>query len=487
MAMAEDDGNGGVVIVRSYLEGGLFNIIPDGYYFEHYDANMKLIKDYKYEFKNGSIIGICIKGDNVNMIAVEYDKKDKAYIYSAIPGNIKNLSFTTPKELFRIEGEDMQLYVSPYIGNSWDPERDRYDKGAQIIFNNDKTAFAISIDINDRDERKEMRKIYVYDANLDLKIEHTFRRDIKDRKFIFENIDISPDGSVAYLLGKAYTKEARKKNDGGKYQYELTRITANGSNTKVFDTEEHYAKSLQIVFRKNTIACLGFYSDRKDNRFKGVCYFDMDPVTLETKIARYNPFTDQFMTDKYGTKKGGELKDILFKNVSLTDDNSIILNAEEYYLSNAKGWGPQGIDNMYTSYSYTYNYDDIVCAKIADNGDLVWARNINKRQSTMTNDQYVSYSSMVKGDDTYFFINAGDKLKKLSKDRIQFSQKAAKKSNLNIIHINKDGDIDFKELLDDKNNEVPFMVANGATTKTGNSIYFLGQLKKKKQLLKLTL
>ena len=132
-----------------------------------------------------------------------------------------------------------------------------------------------------------------------------------------------------------------------------------------------------------------------------------------------------------------------------------------------------------------YHYDDIVSAKINSAGDIVWARNINKRQATSGDESYISYTSTVKGDDTFFFINTGEKVKKLSKDRIQFGQTSTKKSNFNVIKITPNGDFDYQELLDDKDNEVPFMVSNGAIS--GNSVYFVGRKGKKKQILKVTL
>ena len=38
-----EDGNGGVLVIRSY-QGGLFSR-GVGYYFEHYDAKLKLLKE----------------------------------------------------------------------------------------------------------------------------------------------------------------------------------------------------------------------------------------------------------------------------------------------------------------------------------------------------------------------------------------------------------------------------------------------------------
>ena len=132
-----------------------------------------------------------------------------------------------------------------------------------------------------------------------------------------------------------------------------------------------------------------------------------------------------------------------------------------------------------------YHYDDIVSARINPSGEIIWARNINKRQSTSGDDSYISYTSTAVNNDAYFFINTGEKVKKLRNDRIQFGQTSTKKSNLNIIRVNQNGDFDYQEILDDKDNEVPFMVSNGVLS--GDSAFFIGRKGKKKQLLKVTL
>ncbi|HLA54700.1 MAG TPA: hypothetical protein VK623_01250 [Flavobacterium sp.] len=466
----DEDGNGGTVIVRSY-SGGAFSS-AHGYYFEHYDADMKLIKDFEYELKRGYVMGVFVHGGQVNIVDFLYDKEQKAYICEVSSSSINDFQFAT-KELFRLSREEVK---GSFFGGGYDS-----DSYASMLINQDKTAFAISVDITDK--TSETHKLYSFDADLKLKIEHTFKRDIKDKKFKYESIDVSKDGNTIYLLGKVYTQEKKKKKEGGKYQYELSRITSNDSKTQVFDTDDHFAASLKPVFKKDKVACVGFYSDRKDWRYKGLCYFDLDPVTLEIKTQKFNPFTEQFIIDKYGKDKDKELKNISFRDFFLTKNNDIVFNAEEYYetttyVSTGNGGG---------YYRTIYHYDDIVSAKISDSGDLTWARNINKRQATDGDESYISYTSMVKGTDTYFFINTGEKVKKLKNDRIQFGQTSTKRSNLNIIRINENGDFDYQEILDDKDNEVPFMVAFGAISKNGESVYFIGRKGKKKQLLKVTI
>jgi hypothetical protein len=471
--LVEDDGNGGVLIVRSYAGGAFSSGL--GYYFEHYDSNLKLIKEYEYEAKQKkedkkiyrSILGVILNGNQINMIEYVYDKKDKSSICNAITSNINDFNFTS-KELFRLDSKDTEG------GNSG---RDS-DFGAQMIVNEDQTAFAITVDI--KDKNSETHKLYLFDKALNQKIDHTFKRDIKDRKFIFENIDVSKDGNTLYLLGKARTEEAKKKKDGGRYQYELTRITKDSEKTQVFDTDEHYAASLKTIVFQDRLTCIGFYSDRNDIRYKGISYFELDPVTLDIRKSKFNPFTEQFMIDKYGKDKDKELKNLSFRKIIVLANGDIIFNAEEFYIVTTYVNTPNG---SYTS--TTYHYDDIVTARVNTTGEIVWARNINKRQATGGDSSYISYTSTAKDNDAYFFINTGEKVKKLKNDRIQFGQTSTKHSNLNVIRVNQNGDFDYRELLDDDENEVPFMVSDGAIS--GNSVFFMGRKGKKKQLVKITL
>lgn len=482
--LVEDDGSGGVLIVRSYA-GGVFSS-GLGYYFEHYDKNLKLMKEYEYESKQkkgdkktyGSILGVILNGQEINMIEYVYDKTEKAFICNAMTSNINDFNFTS-KELFRINSDQIQKGGVSFFGIGAGIANYDNDSGAKMIINEDKSAFAITIDI--KDKTSETHKLYLYDKALTQKIYHTFKRDIKDRKFTYENIDVSKDGSTLYLLGKTRTDEAKKKKDGGRYQYELTCITNKDSKTQIFDTDDHFAASLKTIIFQDRLTCIGFYSDRNDNRFKGICYFELDPTSLAIKKSKFNPFTEQFMVDKYGKDKDKELKNVSFKKLLITAQNDIILNAEEFYITTVTTYSPQGGSRTY----YVYHYDDIISAKINTSGDITWARNINKRQDSSAPNPYFSYTSTAKGSDAYFVINTGEKVRKIRRDRIEFKEASPKRSNLNIIRVNENGDFDYREVLDDKDNEVPFMVAYGELC--GDSVFFLGQKGKKKQILKLTL
>ncbi|RXR21068.1 hypothetical protein EQG63_03775 [Flavobacterium amnicola] len=474
IVLAENDGHDGVIIVRSYAGGSFSNGF--GYYFEHYDANLKLIKEYEYELKyskavkQSSVLGLILDGQNIHIVDFIYEKDQKAYICSAMTSNINDFNFKQ-KELFRINSEQIKQF-SFFSTSGFDS-----DSGAAMIINEDKSAFAITVDIKNKET--ETHKLFLFNKSLEKKIDHTFKRELKDKKFKYENIEISKDGTL-FLLGKAYTDDKKKKKEGGKYQFELARITSDSEKIQTFDTNEHFVASLKVIVNEGNLSCLGFYSDKNDNRFKGISYFQLDPNNLEILKSKFNPFTEQFMIDKYGKSKDKELKNLSFRKIITTKNNEILFNAEEFYIVSTY------VATQYGGYwRYTYHYDDIVSALLNSSGEIVWARNINKRQSTGGDDSYISYTSTEKDSNAYFFINTGEKVRKLSNDRIQFGQTSTNKSNLNIIRINQDGNFDYQEVLDDKENEVPFMVSNGVIS--GNSTYFLGRKGKKKQILKITL
>lgn len=472
--LVQNDGLGGILIVRSYQGGPMSSKF--GYYFEHYDSNMKLIKEYE-DGAIGSALGIILDGEIVRMIDYKYNKSEKIFICIALSANINDFKFSS-QEIFRIDSKEIEKIPGFFMLGNESRNYD-FDFGPNMIINEDRSAFAITVDIKDR--TAETHKVYLFDKSLNKKIEHTFKREIKDKKFIYENMDVSKDGNALYLLGKVFTDESKKKKEGGKYQFELTRITNDSEKTQVFDTEEHFSNSLKTIVFEDRLTCVGFYSDKKDSRFKGISYFELDPTTLSIKKSKFNPFTEQFMIDKYGKDKDKELKNLSFKNLMVTASNEIVFNAEEFYTTTQTNSSPGGSINTTT----IFHYDDIVTAKLNASGDILWARNINKRQKTGGEGDYISYTSTIKGDDTFFFINTGEKVKKLSNDRIQFGQAKVNKSNLNIIKVTNNGDFDFKEVLNHDDNDIPFMVSDGAIT--GENVVFIGRKGRKKQLLKITL
>lgn len=515
IALAEDDGQGGLLVVRSYEGGGLsFN---RGYYIEKYDANLKLLKtkDYEMEYetskKYSTILGIFNDGETLHIIELHFDIKIDAYVCTSHNINVSDFN-AQKQELFKLTVPEMQQYGylslrelffntsynimmqsadsngsflysagrSELLSGKTELEAATNGNGLAIAVSADKNAFAIALDLSAK--KSETLKLFLFDKQCRKITEQYFQPGLKDKKFHYQTLNVSRDGQSVYLLGKAYTAASKKKEEGGRYEFQVTAFNAQGQQTKNFGTDEHFVNSLKMFLFEDKMMCMGFYSDEKENRYKGICYFDMDPIALSVNKATYSPFPSQFLIDKYGEEKQKELKFLTFRSFLRTKNGDIIFNAEEYYQQTNHNASviSSNIEKTY------FCYDDIVCARLNEQGELLWARNINKRQAVGGSDSvYLSYASMVKDDDTYFFINAAEKVRKISNDRIEFKGARKNKSNLNIIRINKNGVFDYQEVLDNEANEVPFMISLGFSS--NGAEYFLGRKGKNKQLLKITL
>lgn len=513
IVLTETNENGSILIVRSYNDNGMSNY--SGFYIEHIDANLKIQKTFDFEMKhpnyqkNNIVLGIYSLKNEVKIIEFYYDLKDKSYVCQA---NIITDDFqTSKKELFRIAREKMKEtgtisiekeFFNRTKGNwandnsgeiksendisknssffefSWDnkSEMSKDEKGSDIIMtvNENKSAFAIAIDYNS--ENKEFVKLYLFDNELNKKMETDFKREIKDRDYKLENIQVSPDGNAISLLAKNYSEVQKAKKEGGKYVFEITKITAESQKSQFLGTNENFVGSLKSVFHNNEIICLGFYSDIKDYRFKGICYFKLNFNSLEISQTKYNLFTEQFMVDKYGENKDKSLKFLTIKKIFFSKNDDLIFNAQEEYTT-----------SDYNSNRTYFSYDDIVAAKLDSKGNVLWARNINKSQvvPSYEDESFISYTSLMNDNFSFFFINTGEKINKIKNDRIEFGQIRKNKSNLNVIRINQNGDFDYQEILDDENSSVPFMVSKGAII--NDSVLFLGRKGSTKQLLKVSL
>jgi len=485
IVLSEEDGNGGILIVRSYKSSG---ISPNsGYYFEHYDSNLKLIKEFELETKsqvfqkNKTTLNYYFIDNQIFIADILFDLKEKAFICSMTIVNINDFK-TSKKELFRFTREEIKnigsFLLSPdYKNNVYDKlMNDDKDYGITMSINKSKNSFSISVDLNSNDS--ETFKLLLFDNKLNLKFDTVFKRNIKDSKFEFQNVEVSNDGNAIYLLGKVFTDEKKNKEIGGKYQFELTKIAKDFEKTQVIDVDNNFVKSLKTVVLDEKLICVGFYSDEKDNRYKGIGYFEFNSDNLDLKTKKINPFTDQFMIDKYGENRPKELKYLIFKEILMSENKDVVFNAEESYITSSA--------NQYNSGQTFYNFNDIVSVKLNEKGNLIWARNINKKQAeTIENISFVSNTSTLLNNDVYFFINAGEQIKELSDNRIEFRDTRKNKYNLNLIRINQNGGFEYQKILDDEENEVPFMVSNGI--RSGNSVFFLGRKGSKKQLLKVSL
>ena len=234
------------------------------------------------------------------------------------------------------------------------------------------------------------------------------------------------------------------------------------------------------MLNRDKLICVGFYADRKDNRYNGLGYFSLDPVTLDIKIKKYNPFSAQFMLDKFGKDDAQQVKNLVFKNVSFAKDGCVQFNAEEYFVTNSIQANSSGGRVRVER----YHHNDIVSAKMGPSGELIWARNINKSEVTQGDGAYVSYCSFTKAGDTYFFISsAAENPELLNNERLIFKQGYSRNRNVFVIRLDDQGKMSYKKVIDSKDARLPLMVSKPLMDKSNDDLLFYAKRGTKKQLV----
>ena len=496
--------NNNIIIVRSYKASAISPL--SGYYIEKYDVKLKLIKEFELKMKhplsekNNLVLGVFYANKKVNIIEIYFDLNEKTYICRA---NIVDDNFNlTKKELFRISKEKMKELGSfnlqqkffeaankslpdvnsgnfntstdrtlsfSFFGNSTKPSST--DSDISIVINENRTSYSIILDY--KNPKQEGFLLYLFDAESD---QIFFKEELiqsKEKNYALQNFQVSEDGKSVYILAKNYNNNVKKLE----YSFELSQISATETKIKTIEIEDKFIKSLKLNFHNNSIYCIGFYSEKSYEDNDGLSFFKFNKQNLEPEKIKYSPFTNQFIQDKFGKETDKDIKDLKIKTI-LFENDVILLNAEEEYENTNNSPNGNG--------AVTYVFNDIVSVKLNTDGDLIWSRNINKKQSyTYSDDSYISYFSTIKNGISYFFINASEKIKELKNERVEFKDVNPNKANLYLLTIDSTGNFNYQLLLDDESNEVTYIVSKGIFI--NDSCYFLGRKGKKKQLLKVTL
>ena len=493
-----------IILVRSYKASAISPL--NGFYIEKYDANLKPLKEFELKMKhplsekNNLVLGVFYANKKVNIIEIYFDLKEKTYICR---NNIVDDNFNLiTKELFRITKEKMKELGSfnlqqkffeannknlpdvnsgnfntstdrvlsfSFFGNSTKPRV--YNSDISIVINENRTSYSIILDY--KNPEQEGFLLYLFNAESE---QLFFKEELiqsKEKNYVLQNFQVSEDGKSVFILAKNYNNKVKKLN----YSFELSQISASETKIKTIEIEDKFIKSLKLNFHNNSIYCIGFYSEKSYEDNDGLCFFKFNKANLESEKVKFSKFTDQFIQDKFGKETDKDIKDLKIKTI-LFEDDAIILNAEEEYEYTNNSPNSNG--------AVTYVFNDIVSAKLNTDGDLIWSRNINKKQSyTYSDDSYISYFSTIKNGSSYVFINASEKIKELKNERVEFKDVNPNKANLYLLTIDSSGNFTYQLLLNEDQIEVPFSVSKGILI--DDSCYFIGRKGKKKQLLKVTL
>jgi hypothetical protein len=462
---SEDDGNGGLVIVRTFHVHSRSN--AEAYYIEHYDSDLKLTNRVKIDNASSNIV---IDNGVINMIMFGLDKATNAYEFNLLSSSIESMKFE--KKHLCSSGEDQKLSMSLYASSkTYDP-----NSFGTVYFSENKNYSALIFDI--KNEEEATHKVFVFNKKFEQVKEYTFKKNIPDVFFDFQSVNVDDtDGSIL-LLGKVFENNTRKliKDDKVNYHYELFKLTNNGQEKVDLQTNNNFVKSLVPVRKGNNLSYVGFYGKDKEEKSNGVCRFDINIKNLSIEKSSFAPFSDDFIIEKLGKKSDKGLKDLNINTGYMQDNGNIILAAEEQ------------LDKYGQHTGITYLYDDIISIKMNNNGELTWAKNIIKEQADtyfdVANTVHASYGSVFKNDKLYYFFNASPKIKESKKGVVEFGEFKRDKSAIYCVILDENGKSNYKKIYEDKDLDILFHTEDNIIDAEGNIIIF-GDSGEQKRFLKI--
>ena len=444
LLFAKEDSNGDIFTVRNYYSS-ISN--PKGYYIEHYSKELKLLKRTTVEVKQNEIKGLFLTGDSVVLLQFQYNYKAKKYAFATLTSSKEDFNFSE-KEIYALDRTRLNKY--DHFGIRSEPEYNLHHNFnfGDIVESENGEFLALNLFTKTKEGdallviafTKKFEKIYEYEYENLISLKETA---YKNLQLEYLNMVMDNHGKI-YFLGRVFnnTTIILEKKDAPNYYFILFTADTDSKKQQLISIESNnIIASLQLVNKEDKLAAVGLYTVPSTTGFfdnyvgySGVVRFNLDPKSLVTLSESFQPFSEEFMMQKYGKVKEKIKSFISYRSTFMLENGDVIINAEEFEIYIAdKNAGANRI------------YKDIISCRISNDGALLWAKNINKKQNawSLNNIPFLSYASTVKNNISYYFVNAASDLKPLKNNEIEFKEGP----RLYLLKVSETGEFSYNKVL----------------------------------------
>lgn len=424
LLFAKEDSNGDIFTVRNYYSS-ISN--PKGYYIEHFNKDLKLLKRTTVEVNRNEIKGLFLTEDSVILLQFQYNYKAKKYVFATLTSSKDDFNFAE-KEIYSIERNRLDKY--DHFGIRSEPEFNLHRQNHLGDFVESENGNFITLNLFTKSNEGSALLVITFNKNFEKIYEYQFENVIslketatKNLPLEYQNMVLDNNGTV-YFLGRVFNTSDKnlERNNAPNYYFVLFKADADSKTQKFIPIESNnIIRSLQLATKGDKLAAVGLYTDMigssfsftSGNRYDGAVLFNLDKTSLNKLKESFQPFSEEFMIEKYGKVKGKINSFLSYRSIFMLDNGDLIINVEEFemYISD---------DNV----NARRIYKDIMGFRLSNNGDLTWAKNINKKQDDwdLENIPFLSYTATIKNDVAYYFVNAASDLKLLKNNQIELRE-----------------------------------------------------------------
>lgn len=412
--------------------------------FEIYDNKANIVFNYEAPLnKRESIVGELFYGNTLKIFTVFSPTKTERVISC----HLLNIVDETYKkiELYNTTVEKRQLLFSG-----------QNKRQTNFSISPNEQFLAIATDNIKKNINSYL--IHVFDAQT-LQLLYTKEYYSNEEKF-FQSSDMAIDNSGnIYNLGKEYIKGRKDKKDNkANYTFVLNKINKESIETQhIALGEQEYIESLRIIFKEDTMNFVGFYSEERSGRIKGIIQIKIDNNTLAVLEKKSFKLPKEVYEGIYGYRKAvkkskKELRSFYLDYFLEDEFGNVYIVAEEFYVT--QSYVSNGM-NGGGYWATTYHYDDILILKFNTEGKLEWGRSIFKKDGSP------SYYAFTYRDKLHIFLNSGKNLKEKKDGRVKVSKSWFESSVLYDFVYDKDGNV-TREVIQENKGKTRYIPYSGS-------------------------
>lgn len=429
-----DGKDGGYIILSGTSRGN--------YLIQHINAVLEIDAEVELNFGKESLISQFTIDEKLHLVTAVGDRDTKEAVYKVYSSLDFGKTFSD-KEFLRVTLSTFDIEIGfdrfiDFMKPSFKEDKGDDGLNAYVAFSENKNFFGITFDRSETETSEHL--MYVFNKDFEQVFQNSYSNSVKERKYVFKDMNISDKDGTLYFLSRITTKENIFRGVRA-YKFELLQITENQIRTFEFQKGGISYGILRIVFDKTdqTLKAIGTYSERSDRYDEGVVFLSFDMNNLNNVTTKLSPFSEDFIALKFGRKKNKGLYNYFLRDILQKDNGNYVLISEEL----------DAIDRKYEfgakDSNYFIQFKDILIAELSKDGDLNWAQNINKHQeiSKLSYAPVSSFSGGVFGNDIFLLFNAKKILKKKTSDL--FYSSSPSPSRQYIVRIDESGLMTYQE------------------------------------------
>jgi len=303
--------------------------------------------------------------------------------------------------------------------------------------------------IQTRNDKFNMQTLLL-DQDLKILNKSRYLVEYNERKENYDNFLLCNDGTFVFT----YAKQSGNRDNYNALGLLIKAPLQNSFAYQDINLNENYIDEvkLKIDNRNSRFLINTFYYKKNRGNIAGLFTYIWDKTRDETYVSQFTELDDSLRAEANSTGLlRFSLDEFFIRQVIVKSDGGFILTAEDF-TSNKQGSNDfNRYDYLYNPYSlssgnYYYNpytgyyrplnsynnrntrfyYENILVLSISKTGHITWSKVIHKSQFDDNEENFISFSTMISGNEIHFLFNE-DKKNQILADQVIFADGTIKR------------------------------------------------------------